>query len=154
VGKISEVNNMIDSKDEAIIKEYLEDSRQSYREIARKTGISASTVAARVAKMEEEGIIKKYTIQVDPEKLGYDLTVVMSVDTQAFRFFSESHNLDKYHVNAVYVMTGEDDLIIIAKFRNRQELAQFTQDLVEYPSVKGTKTQLVLITKTEDFNKI
>ena len=145
---------MIDSKDEAILKEYLKDSRQSYREIARKTGISATTVAARVAKMEKEEIIKKYTIQIDPEKIGYDLTVVMSVNTQAFRFFSEKYNFNRFHINAVYVMTGEDDLIIIGKFRTRKELAKFTQELVEYPSVNGTKTQLVLITKEEDFNKI
>ena len=87
---------MIDSKDKAILEEYLKDSRQSYREIARKTGISATSVAARVSKMEEEGIIKKYTIQIDPEKLGYELTVLMSVDTQAFKFFTEEHNLHLY----------------------------------------------------------
>jgi len=145
---------LIDSKDKEILKEYAKDSRQSYREIARKIGISPSTVAARVAKMEENEIIKKYTIQVDSEKLGYDLTVLMFIDTQAFRFLRDNLPLEDYLINAMYVMTGEDDLIIIAKFKNRQELATFTQKMLESPSVKGTKTQLVLMTKIEDFNKI
>ena len=145
---------MIDTKDKEILKEYAKDSRQSYREIARKIGISPSTVAARVAKMEENEIIKKYTIQVDSEKLGYDLTVLMFIDTQAFRFLRDNLPLEDYLINAMYVMTGEDDLIIIAKFKNRQELATFTQKMLESPSVKGTKTQLVLMTKIEDFNKI
>ena len=145
---------MIDSKDKEILKEYAKDSRQSYREIAKKVGISPSTVAARVAKMEENEIIKKYTIQVDSEKLGYDLTVLMFIDTQAFRFLRDNLPLEDYLINAMYVMTGEDDLIIIAKFKNRQELATFTQKMLESPSVKGTKTQLVLMTKIEDFNKI
>ena len=145
---------LIDSKDKEILKEYAKDSRQSYREIARKIGISPSTVAARVAKMEENEIIKKYTIQVDSEKLGYDLTVLMFIDTQAFRFLRDNLPHEDYLINAMYVMTGEDDLIIIAKFKNRQELATFTQKMLESPSVKGTKTQLVLMTKIEDFNKI
>ena len=145
---------MIDSKDKEILKEYAKDSRQSYREIAKKVGISPSTVAARVAKMEKNEIIKKYTIQVDSEKLGYDLTVLMFIDTQAFRFLRDNLPLEDYLINAMYVMTGEDDLIIIAKFKNRQELAMFTQKMLELPSVKGTKTQLVLMTKIEDFNKI
>jgi len=145
---------LIDSKDKEILKEYAKDSRQSYREIAKKVGISPSTVAARVAKMEKNEIIKKYTIQVDSEKLGYDLTVLMFIDTQAFRFLRDNLPLEDYLINAMYVMTGEDDLIIIAKFKNRQELAMFTQKMLELPSVKGTKTQLVLMTKIEDFNKI
>ena len=78
----------------------------------------------------------------------------MFIDTQAFRFLRDNLPLDEYLINAMYVMTGEDDLIIIAKFKNRQELAMFTQKMLESPSVKGTKTQLVLMTKIEDFNKI
>jgi DNA-binding Lrp family transcriptional regulator len=50
---------LLDDVDEHILKEYIEDSRQSYREIARKLGLSPGTVASRVAKLEERGIIKK-----------------------------------------------------------------------------------------------
>ena len=52
---------MIDQVDRAILEEYIKDSRQSFREVARKTDVSPGTVAARVAKMEEKGIIKRWT---------------------------------------------------------------------------------------------
>jgi Lrp/AsnC family transcriptional regulator for asnA, asnC and gidA len=147
---------MIDTVDRAILEEYILDSRQSFREVARKTNVSPGTVAARVAKLEERGIIKKYTIQVDHEKLGYDLTVLINVRvTGSPRFFEESNEVaELLEPNAIYNTTGDHDLMIIAKFKNRAELSEFTKELLRLPQVQGTKTQLVLQTITEDFNKI
>ena len=147
---------MIDSVDRAILGEYIKDSRQSFREIARNTDVSPGTVAARVAKLEEKGIIKKYTIQVDHEKLGYDLTVLINVRVMGSpSFFEESSEVaELLEPNAIYNTTGDHDLMIIAKFKNRAELSEFTKELLRLPQVQGTKTQLVLQTITEDFNKI
>ncbi len=147
---------MIDSVDRAIIEEYINDSRQSFREVARKTDVSPGTVAARVAKLEEKGIIKKYTVQVDHEKLGYDLTVLINVRVEGTpQFFEESNALTELiEPNAIYNVTGDHDLLIVAKFKNRAELSNFTKNLLRLEQVKGTKTQLVLQTLTEDFNKI
>jgi hypothetical protein len=44
--------------------------------------------------------------------------------------------------------------MIIAKFKNREELSNFTKNLLRMDAVQGTKTQLVLKTLVEDFNKI
>lgn len=147
---------MIDSVDRAILEEYINDSRQSFREVARKTNVSPGTVAARVAKLEEKGIIKKYTIQVDHEKLGYDLTVLINVRVMGSpRFFEESNEVSELvEPNAVYNTTGDHDILIISKFKNRAELSEFTKNLLQMPQVQGTKTQLVLQTLREDFNKV
>ena len=147
---------LIDSVDRAILAEYIKDSRQSFREVARKTNVSPGTVAARIAKLEEKGIIKKYTIQVDHEKLGYDLTVLINVRVMGSPSFFEDANevADLLEPNAIYNTTGEHDLMIIAKFKNRAELSEFTKNLLRLPQVQGTKTQLVLQTITEDFNKV
>ena len=52
---------MIDETSRKVLAEYLQDSRQSFREVARKIGISSGTVASRIKDMEENVIIKKYT---------------------------------------------------------------------------------------------
>ncbi len=147
---------MIDQVDRAILEEYIKDSRQSFREVARKTEVSPGTVAARVAKMEEKGIIKRYTIQVDHEKLGYDLTVLINVNvTGAPDFFEEDNALTALiEPNAIYNTTGDNDIMIIAKFKNREDLSNFTKNLLRMDTIQGTKTQLVLKTLVEDFNKI
>ena len=65
---------MVDETSQKVLEEYLQDSRQSFREVARKIGISSGTVANRIKDLEEKEIIKKYTTQLDYEKLGYEKT--------------------------------------------------------------------------------
>lgn len=104
--------------------------------------------------MEERGIIKKYSIQIDHEKLGYDLTVLISVRVNdPPQFFEHKHPI--MHLPepcAIYNITGDHDLVIIAKFKNRKQLSNFTKKLLSLPNIIGTRTQLVLETRREDFN--
>ena len=143
--------------DRQILNEYIEDSRQSYREIARKLGLSPGTVASRVSKLEERGIIKKYTVQVDHEKLGYDLTVLVSIsvgDAPGFYDGKDHELVELPEPYAVYNSTGDSDVVVIAKFRTREELSDFTKKLLHKDYIRGTKTQLVLMTLKEDFNRL
>ncbi|MBR9704651.1 Lrp/AsnC family transcriptional regulator [Candidatus Pacearchaeota archaeon] len=57
-------------KDKVILFELLQDSRQSISKIAREVKLPQQTVSYRIAKMEKDKIIKKYTINVDYQKLG------------------------------------------------------------------------------------
>jgi len=148
---------VLDDVDMRILNEYIEDSRQSYREIARKLGLSPGTVASRAAKLEESGIIKKYTVQVDHEKLGFDLTVLININIGMSPGFYDGKDKDLLNLvepYAVYHTTGGSDIILIAKFRNREELSKFTKKLFDKPYISRTRTQLVLMTLKEDFNRL
>ena len=70
---------MLDETALRVLEEYVRDSRQSYREIARRLGISSGTVASRAKELEEKGIIEKYTVQLNHEKLGYELTAITEI---------------------------------------------------------------------------
>jgi DNA-binding Lrp family transcriptional regulator len=148
---------ILDEVDRQILSMYIEDSRQSYREIARKLSLSPGTVASRVGKLEEKGVIKKYTIQVDHEKLGYDLTVLVSIsvgDAPGFYDGKDHELVDLPEPYAIYHTTGDEDIVVIAKFRTREELSDFTKKLLHKDYIRGTKTQLVLMTLKEDFNRL
>jgi DNA-binding Lrp family transcriptional regulator len=148
---------VLDDVDRRILDEYIEDSRQSYREVARKLGLSPGTVASRAAKLEERGVIKKYTVQVDHEKLGYDLTVLINIsvgDAPGFYDGKDHELVELPEPYAVYHTTGDSDVVVIAKFRTREELSDFTKKLLHKDYIRGTKTQLVLMTLKEDFNRL
>lgn len=138
--------------DEKILGEYLRDSQQSYREIARKLGVSAGTVVSRTRKLEKEGVIKGYTVQLDYEKLGYDLTVITEVTVSKGEIKDVGAEITKLkQACAVYNVTGESDVMVIAKFKTRKELSDFTKRILKIPNVERTNTHLVLITLKEDF---
>ena len=144
---------LLDKTDEQILTEVLRDSRQSYREIARRIGVSPGTVVSRVRDMEEKKIKSKYTAQVNFEKLGYDLTVLTEVIVSNGKVFEAGHEITKMRQScAIYNVTGDSDVMVIAKFRNREELSNFTKSLLKMPNVERTKTHLVLNTLKEDFS--
>ena len=61
----------LDVKDRKILYQLDLDSRQSFRSIGRKVGLSKDTVAARVKKLEEEEVITGYWTAIDSYKFGY-----------------------------------------------------------------------------------
>ena len=146
---------MLDEIDEKILELYYEDSRKSYRSIARKVGVAPGTVVARMKRLEESGIVKRYTVQVDSEKLGYDLTVIIECVISNGLMVEAGQEITKFrNTRAIYNVTGDSDVMIIAKFRNRTELSDFTKKLLKMPNIERTKTHLVLITLKEDFNRV
>jgi DNA-binding Lrp family transcriptional regulator len=69
----------LNETDVKILKNLLDDARLSSRQIAKNVGVSVGTVLSRIKKMEDEGLIKGYTVTLDHEKLGYQLTVVTEI---------------------------------------------------------------------------
>ncbi len=55
------------------------DGRMSFTDLGRATGLSTSAVHQRVRRLEQRGVIRGYTILVDPEALGLPLTAFVSV---------------------------------------------------------------------------
>lgn len=60
----------LDETDLAILRNLQADARLSLRDIAKKVGVSVPTVSARLATLEELGIVKGYMALLDPERLN------------------------------------------------------------------------------------
>jgi DNA-binding Lrp family transcriptional regulator len=145
----------IDEIDLKILKNLLVDARQSARKLSLKLGISTVTVLSRIQKLEKLKIIKGYTAILDDEKLGYDLTAIIEISVKKGQMAlveKEVSTLD--NVCAVYDITGQTDTIVVAKFKNREELSEFVKELSSKPNVENTNTHIVLNTVKEDFRII
>jgi DNA-binding Lrp family transcriptional regulator len=142
----------IDETDVKIIKQLLSDARLSYRKIAERIGVSPPTVLSRVQKLEKNRIIKSYSAVLDHEKLGYDLTAMIEVTAVKGKITDVEKRISIFpNVCAVYDTTGLTDMLIVAKFRNREELSNFVKKDLALPFVERTNSHLVLVTVKEDF---
>jgi len=145
----------IDEIDKKILSEYLKDARSSFREVASKIGVAVGTVLSRTRKMEKEGVIKGYSVMLDHEKLGYELTAITEITVSKGKLLEMEKEIAKFpNICAVYDVTGLTDAIVIAKFHDREELSRFTKALLAMPFVERTNTHLVLTTVKEDFRLI
>ena len=70
---------MLDQRDLEIVAALQDDARATYADVARRVGLSASSVHQRVRRLEEAGVIQSYRAVVDPESLGLFVTALISV---------------------------------------------------------------------------
>ena len=145
----------LDEIDKKILAELLLNSKRSYRELAKAIGMSAATVINHVQRLESAGVIREYTLMLDFERLGFELTVVTEMTVSRGKLLETQEKIAKLpYVCVVYDVTGEIDSIVIAKFRNRRELSEFPKDLLSMPFVERTNTHVVLNTVKEDFRML
>lgn len=138
-----------DQLDKNILGVLLDDSRLSYRQIAKKLGVSTATVMNRVKELEKE-IIKKHTIILDYEKVGYDVEVLIEVRISKGKLFQVEKEIAHHpNVFAVYDLTGDFDAIILARFPNRRKMDAFLKKIQTYDFVERTNTRLILNTIKE-----
>lgn len=146
---------LLDKTDIKILKNLLVDARLSSRQMALKLGMSTVTILTRIKKMEKEKIVRGYTALVDHEKLGYDLTAIIEIFTKKGKMVEIENELSSLeNVCAVYDVTGESDTVVVAKFKNRDELSKFVKTISSKSNVDKTVTNIVLSTVKEDFRLI
>ena len=142
----------LDILDKKILKNLTVDARQSARQLALKLEVSTVTVLSRIKKLEKEGIILGYTAIIDHEKIGYSLTAVIEIMAKNDKIVDIDKEISKFEkVCGVYDITGTTDTIIIAKFKERNELSTFVKGLAVIPNVENTITHVVLNTAKENF---
>ncbi len=135
----------LDDKDLMIINMLKENSRIPYTDIARRLGISDVAVLKRIRKLEQLGVIKKYTIVVDPKKLGYNAVSITGIDSEPEHLFNVLEELkDKDYVNFLALTSGDHSIIAIIWARDSRELARIHDEISKIPGVKRVCPALIL----------
>ncbi len=144
--------NQIDATDVKILKMLQDDSHLSYRRLANKMGISGVMASARIKNLEDRGLLKGYTVLLDPVKLGYDLTAVIFMQIEGGYLKNLANELSQMsNVIAVYEITGEFDMVAFVKLKDREGLNALIKDLLVTPHIKKTMTNITLSVVKEDF---
>jgi len=141
----------LDDTDFKIINVLQEDSRLSFNKIASKLGISVGTVYNRIKNLEEKGVLKGYTVLIDPFKLGYTMTALILIQAEGAHIVDvENEIAENDDVISVYDITGDFDIAVTARFKDRTGLNAFIKKLLAAPYVKRTVTNIILNVVKED----
>jgi DNA-binding Lrp family transcriptional regulator len=135
----------IDEVDIKILRELQDDARKSLKEISERVGVAEGTVYNRINKMRKIGLIKKFIPVVDYSMLGYDLIAVIGITAEGgYLTEIEKEIAKEKNVTAVYDVTGDYDIIVVAKFKDRDSLNSFVKRIAGMEKVLKTYTMLVL----------
>jgi len=70
---------MTDAIDQLLLNALMEDSRRSLKALASLSGLSAPSVSERLRRLEERGVLRGYTVEVDPRSFGYQLQAIVRI---------------------------------------------------------------------------
>jgi len=136
---------MVDELDLKIISLLQKNARLSYREIARELNVAVGTIYNRIRKLEEEGVIKGYSPVLDYERLGFGLTALIGIKAQGRKIAEIERKIaEKTRAMMVYDITGEFDIFVIAKFRDRADMNRFVKWLLSLDGVEKTNTSVAM----------
>jgi len=138
---------ILDALDWKILQEIQENSKQTYSEIGRQLGVAHSTVYDRIRKLEKGGVITKWTVDIDLERIGMNyVTALMTVYTNP----KESENVANRLSDAKEVLeislSLSEELLIIAKIfaRTQDKLHSFiAKNVAPLQGVLRIKTSIL-----------
>ncbi len=134
----------IDEVDSSILQLLRQNSRMSFTEMARRTGISDATIQNRLKRMRERGIIERFTVIASPEATGYVVTAIMLVQTDTEKHDEAKTALSKLsEVSEVYSVLGEYDLFIKVWAKGLEELNRVINDDIR--SIDGIEDLMEIV---------
>jgi len=139
------VSVKIDSTDKAILSMLQENARIAFKRIAERIGVSEATIFVRVKKLQEKGVIKRFTALVSPELLGKNLTAFVLINTEPKKLEDVLVALSRMDdVYEAYDVTGTYYAIVKIRTESREKLAEIIDQIGMIEGVTRTETAIVL----------
>ncbi|MFC0472272.1 Lrp/AsnC family transcriptional regulator [Halalkalibacter kiskunsagensis] len=129
---------MLDNTDMHIIDELSKNSRITMKELGVKVHLTGPATSARVAKLEDSGIIDGYTIKINQVKMGYTIHAMISIITNSpnhepYLTFLNAQN--EFVINN-YKISGDSCYLLECKFPSTKELDEFLMGLTMHVNYK------------------
>ena len=135
----------LDRKDVEVLKMLRKDSRTPMGIVGEKLGISKATVSRRVAGMEEDGMITKYSLDIDIASLGImkSLVAMQIVGSPASIIIEQLRGYDE--IGHIYKTFGDHNLVCEVYTHNVDELYEMIQTkMLKMPSVRNVEVDILL----------
>ena len=138
-------------KDSELLKHLSKNGKASQRELAEVTGLALGTVSNHLKVLEKDKIIKGYSANINPEKVGFTLSATIHLRITKGKIMDVQASIAKHpRVYIVYDITGEWDSLVLARFKNREEMDEFIKTTLSQKNIERTSTSLVLNNVKED----
>lgn len=129
---------MLDHTDMQILEELSKNSRITMKELGEKVHLTGQAAAARVVKLEDNGVIEGYTIKVNQVKLGCYIHALLNIYTKSTHhkpYLSFIKTQERYVINN-YKISGDGCYLLECRFQSNELLDQFLVELNKHVNYK------------------
>lgn len=136
----------IDDYDLRILNYLSENSRISYVELSEKLGISRSVIRERINQLTSSGVIEKFSVVINSEKVGKKVSAFFEVDCDPYHLVSVAETLaENTKVASCYQMTGPSTLHMHVLVEDFVMLEQFiNEELYSLEGITRVESHILL----------
>jgi len=141
---------MITEKDEALLSILRCNARASVSDIARATGVSRTAIQNRLTKLENNGVIKAYSIVLGSEYSNQLISANVSLKVTPNLRKTICIALRKIHqISHIYSVSGEYDLLVTIQAQTLEKLNAILNTVCLLEGVERTNSSIILDTLFE-----
>lgn len=147
-----QANIQIDEHDARILSALADDSRRSYAEVGAAVGLSTAAVHERVRKLQEKGVIERFSLRIHPARVGLHFTAFVFIrNDSGMNCASMAERLAEIpEILELHSVAGEYDILAKIRSTHAQALEAVLYRIKAIPGVARTTSTVVLSTLFED----
>lgn len=135
----------VDEKDMLIIKSLEEDSRKPWRQLAKELNLSEATIYLRIKKLEENGIVKGFTIKVDPSKIGLVMIVFLLIRARSENLIQVKKELASLdYIVEIHEITGSYQFLAKLLAPSQKEVSKAIEEITGIQGIIEVNTLISL----------
>ena len=135
-------------KDQQLLAVMRGNARASTTELAQILGVSRSTVQKRLERLESEGVIAGYTVQLSSEYLDQEIKAHVMITISPRMTTDIIKNMKKLDgVRAIYSVSGPHDLIAEFAAMSVTDLDKMIDEIIAIEGVERTVSSVILSTR-------
>ncbi len=133
----------MDEKDKEIIKLLKDDARAGYGEIGAKVGLSEGAVRKRIKTLNDEGVIRKFTVKIGVAEGAQAITLLATNPARPTQEVSKKIQTIP-NVETTYEVSGEYDIVAVINGMNMTEVNECIEKIRLVEGIMKTNTMIVL----------
>jgi DNA-binding Lrp family transcriptional regulator len=140
----------ITPKDEELISLLKVDSREPVAALARKLGLSRTTVQDRLRRLEESGVIAAYSIKLSREMELGGMRAYVTLAVEPRRQVEVARMLARFpQIETLHTVSGKFDLIAQVKTSSSEAMDRLIDEMGQMPGISRIETSVILSTKLD-----
>ena len=109
-----------------LLDKLTEDSSRTWKQLAQELSVSDTAIRKRVKKLRDNGTIKRFTIEIDQRKPGYELTSFIGFDAKAELYLEILEKIKTWkEVKSIFQTSLDHDFLMECWFKNNNDLTAF-----------------------------
>lgn len=125
---------MLDATDQQILAALSQNARITMKELGERVHLTGQAAAARIAKLEDKGVIEKYTIQINQARLGYPVHALITIYNYSLLHqpYLDFINSQTHYVQHNYKISGNGCYLLECRFPATADLDHFLSMLSKH----------------------